>query len=231
MKKSRVIGRFFKKNACIIVFVMIIFLLTFAFSHIVAVSASGYNGITIVLDAGHGGRDGGSVGVNGTIEKEINLSYTLALKEKLVSAGYRVELTRKTDDGLYLESAKNKKMSDLNARMEIIKRANPNLVISIHMNSFSSQSAHGASTYYRSGDESGQIVSDLIQQSLNTYLGAPSTKGKVGDYYILNESYYTAVLIECGFLSNPEEERLLNTDEYLEKFVDAVYNAILLYFG
>lgn len=231
MKKSRVIGRFFKKNACIIVFVIIMFLLTFAFSHIVAVSASGYNGITIVLDAGHGGRDGGSVGVNGTIEKEINLKYTLALKEKLVSAGYRVELTRKTDDGLYLESAKNKKMSDLNARMEIIKRANPNLVISIHMNSFSSQSAHGASTYYRSGDESGQIVSDLIQQSLNTYLGVPSTKGKVGDYYILNESYYTAVLIECGFLSNPEEERLLNTDEYLEKFVDAVYNAILLYFG
>ncbi len=207
------------------------FLLTFAFSHIVAVSASGYNGITIVLDAGHGGRDGGSVGVNGTIEKEINLRYTLALKEKLVSAGYRVELTRKTDDGLYLESAKNKKMSDLNARMEIIKRANPNLVISIHMNSFSSPSAHGASTYYRSGDESGQIVSDLIQQSLNTYLGAPSTKGKVGDYYILNESYYTAVLIECGFLSNLEEERLLNTDEYLKKFVDAVYNAILLYFG
>lgn len=231
MKKSRVFGRFFKKNACIIVFVLIMFLLTFAFSHIVAVSASGYNGITIVLDAGHGGRDGGSVGVNGTIEKEINLRYTLALKEKLVSAGYRVELTRKTDDGLYLESAKNKKMSDLNARMEIIKRANPNLVISIHMNSFSSQSAHGASTYYRSGDESGQIVSDLIQHSLNTYLGAPSTKGKVGDYYILNESYYTAVLIECGFLSNPEEERLLNTDEYLEKFVDAVYNGILLYFG
>ena len=231
MKKSRVFGRFFKKNACIIVFVIIMFLLTFAFSHIVAVSASGYNGITIVLDAGHGGRDGGSVGVNGTIEIEINLKYTLALKDKLVSAGYRVELTRKTDDGLYLESAKNKKMSDLNARMEIIKRANPNLVISIHMNSFSSPSAHGASTYYRNGDESGQIVSDLIQQSLNTYLGAPSTKGKVGDYYILNESYYTAVLIECGFLSNPEEERLLNTDEYLEKFVDAVYNAILLYFG
>lgn len=231
MKKFRAFGRFFKRNSCIIIFVLIMFLLTFAFSHIVAVSASGYNGITIVLDAGHGGRDGGSVGVNGTIEKEINLRYTLALKEKLVSAGYRVELTRKTDDGLYLESAKNKKMSDLNARMEIIKRANPNLVISIHMNSFSSQSAHGASTYYRSGDESGQIVSDLIQQSLNTYLGAPSTKGKVGDYYILNESYYTAVLIECGFLSNPEEERLLNTDEYLEKFVDAVYNAILLYFG
>ncbi len=184
-----------------------------------------------MLDAGHGGRDGGSVGVNGTIEKEINLKYTLALKEKLVEAGYRVELTRKTDDGLYLESAKNKKMSDMNARMNIIKRANPNLVISIHMNSFSTQSPHGASTYYRKGDESGKIVSDLIQQSLNTYVGAPSTTGKVGDYYILNESYYTAVLIECGFLSNPEEERLLNTDEYRMQFINAVYNGILLYFG
>lgn len=207
------------------------FLLSFAFSHIVAVSKASYNGITIVLDAGHGGRDGGSVGVNGTIEKEINLKYTLALKEKLVEAGYRVELTRKTDDGLYLESAKNKKMSDMNARMNIIKRANPNLVISIHMNSFSTASAHGASTYYRKGDESGKIVSDLIQQSLNTYVGAPSTTGKVGDYYILNESYYTAVLIECGFLSNPEEERLLNTDEYCTQFINAVYNGILLYFG
>lgn len=225
------IKRFFSANRCVIILVALMFLLSFAFSHIVAVSEASYNGITIVLDAGHGGRDGGSVGVNGTIEKEINLKYTLALKEKLVESGYRVELTRKTDDGLYLESAKNKKMSDMNARMNIIKRANPNLVISIHMNSFSSPSAHGASTYYRKGDESGKIVSDLIQQSLNTYVGAPSTTGKVGDYYILNESYYTAVLIECGFLSNPEEERLLNTDEYRMQFINAVYNGILLYFG
>lgn len=225
------IKRFFSANRCVIILVALMFLLSFAFSHIVAVSEASYNGITIVLDAGHGGRDGGSVGVNGTIEKEINLKYTLALKEKLVEAGYRVELTRKTDDGLYLESAKNKKMSDMNARMNIIKRANPNLVISIHMNSFSSPSAHGASTYYRKGDESGKIVSDLIQQSLNTYVGAPSNTGKVGDYYILNESYYTAVLIECGFLSNPEEERLLNTDEYRMQFINAVYNGILLYFG
>lgn len=225
------IKRFFSANKCVVIFVALMFLLSFAFSHIVAVSEASYNGITIVLDAGHGGRDGGSVGVNGTIEKVINLKYTLALKEKLVEAGYRVELTRKTDDGLYLESAKNKKISDMNARMNIIKRANPNLVISIHMNSFSSPSAHGANTYYRKGDESGKIISDLIQQSLNTYVGAPSTTGKVGDYYILNESYYTAVLIECGFLSNPEEERLLNTDEYRTQFINAVYNGILLYFG
>lgn len=222
---------FFKSNKFLTIIVLIMFVLTFAFSKIVTVSTASFNGITIVLDAGHGGRDGGSVGVNGTIEKEINLKYTLTLKEKLVKSGYRVELTRKNDDGLYLESASNKKLSDMRARLNIIKRANPNLVISIHMNSFINQSAHGASTYYREGDASGKAISDLIQQSLNTYISAPSTKGKVGDYYILNSSYYTAVLIECGFLSNPEEERLLNTDEYREKLVSAIYNGILLYFG
>ena len=96
------------------------FVLSFGFSQIVAFSVSNYNGVTIVIDAGHGGRDGGSVGVNGTIEKEINLVYAKALKEKLVSSGFRVELTRKTDDGLYSEFASNKKMSDMRARFNII---------------------------------------------------------------------------------------------------------------
>lgn len=210
---------------------IILLVISFAFSEIVVYSSSKYNGITIVLDAGHGGRDGGCIGKNGTIEKEINLEYTLALKEKLVSSGYRVELTRKNDDGLYLESAKNKKMSDMRARMKIIEQANPSLVVSIHMNSFNNQTAHGASTYYRKGDEAGETIANLIQTSLNTYCNSPNKKAKVGDYYILNESYYTAVLIECGFLSNPNEEGLLNTAEYKAKITDAIYNAILIYFG
>ncbi len=231
MKKFRFLT--LKKGAVVSIIVLVLCCVLFSsvFYGIAVYASSKFNGITIVLDAGHGGRDGGSVGANGTIEKEINLTYTLALKEKLVSAGYRVELTRKTDDGLYLESAKNKKQSDMNARLNIIKRANPNLVISIHMNSFSDSSARGASTYYRAGDESGEAISNLIQQSLNSYVNAPAEKGKVGDYYILNASYYTAVLIECGFLSNPEEEALLNSADYREKLVTAIYNGILLYFG
>lgn len=103
---------------CILVFVI----LSFFYSQIVVRCVSKFNGFTIVLDAGHGGRDGGSVGVNGTIEKEINLEYTLALKEKLVDAGYKVQLTRKNDDGLYSELAKNKKQSDMQARYKIIKK-------------------------------------------------------------------------------------------------------------
>ncbi len=230
-KKKNKLSSFFKTHSVLTIFVLIMFVLSIGFSQIVAYSVSNYNGITIVIDAGHGGRDGGSVGVNGTIEKEINLKYALTLKEKLVDSGYRVELTRRTDDGLYSETALNKKMNDMRARFNIIQKTNPNLVISIHMNSFNSPTARGAITYYRNGDEASKRCADLVQASLNIYCEAPSAQGKVGDYYILNCSYYTSILIECGFISNPEEERLLNTDSYREKFTDAVYSGILLYFG
>lgn len=201
------------------------------YSGIVSRSVSNFNGFTIVLDAGHGGRDGGSVGVNGTIEKDINLEYTLALKEKLVASGYRVVLTRKNDDGLYSATAKNKKLSDMNERMGIIKKANPNLVISIHMNSFVGSKASGASTYYRDGDNSGRQCAELIQKSLNAYCNTRTITSKVGDFFMVNCSYYTSVLVECGFLSNPEEERKLNTKEYKEQIIDSIFNGVVLYFG
>lgn len=140
-------------------------------------------------------------------------------------------MTRKTDDGLYSMFDKNKKASDMNRRFEIIKRTNPNLVISIHMNSFTSSSACGASTYYRKDDSASQKCADLIQKSLFTYCNAKEFKSKVGDYYMVNCSYYTSVLIECGFLSNPEEEMLLNSIKYKEKITDAIYKGVLLYFG
>ena len=223
LKKSKT-----KSVLCIILIMVVI---SFFYSNIVELRVSKFNGIKIVLDAGHGGRDGGSIGVNGTIEKEINLEYVMLLKDKLVRNGYTVELTRKNDDGLYSEFAKNKKTSDMKARFDIIKKVNPNLVISIHMNSFSSAEAKGAMTYYRKNDKAGKQCADLIQKTISTYCGAKSIYGKVGDYYILNCSYYTAILIECGFISNPEEEKLLNSKAYKDKMIDAIYKGILLYFG
>ena len=220
-----------KNKKFVICCVLICAVLSGFYASIVASSVSKFNGITIVVDAGHGGRDGGSVGVNGTIEKEINLEYALALKDKLVENGYKVIMTRKTDDGLYSEFAKNKKQSDMNARFEIIKKANPNLVVSLHMNSFGNSIAKGATTYYRKNDNASQICADLIQKSFYSNGNAKIQKSKVGDYYMLNCSYYTAVLIECGFLSNPEEENLLNSKQYQNKIIDAIYNGILLYFG
>ena len=223
--------KFYKKNSPLIVIILIMFVLSGVYANVVFASVSRFNGFTIVLDAGHGGRDGGSVGANGTIEKDINLEYVLALKDKLILKGYKVILTRKNSDGLYSEFSKNKKQSDMEARYKIIKEANPNLVISIHMNSFPTPSAKGASSYYREGDLSGKKCADLIQESIHTYCGARNQTSKIGDYYILNCSYYSAVLIECGFISNPEEETMLNSESYKNKMVEAIYNGILLYFG
>lgn len=220
-----------RKYGVVIVLILLFGFISTVYYSFTLSTATRFNGYTIVIDAGHGGRDGGSIGVNGTIEKEINLKYAETLKSKLVEMGYRVEMTRKTDDGLYSEFAKNKKISDLNERMKIIKKANPNLMISIHMNSFSSSSARGAVTYYRIDDEASKSVADLVQKSLNVYCGARWETGKTGDYYILNNSYYTSILVECGYLSNAEEEKLLNTDEYCNKITDSICKGVGLYFG
>ena len=99
------------------------------------------------------------------------------------------------------------------------------------MNSFSNSSARGAISYYRKNDLSGQQCANYIQQSLNKDCGAKYVEAKVGDYYMLNCSYYSAILIECGFISNPEEERMLNDESYKNKMINAIYNGIFLYFG
>ena len=223
--------KFFLKYKIFICFVACMVLISSLYATIVVYRVSKFNGITIVLDAGHGGRDGGSVGVGGTIEKDLNLKYVLALKDKLVENGYKVILTRNGDEGLYSAFAKNKKQSDMKARLKTILEANPNLVVSVHMNSFPNKEVKGAMSYYRKGDGASKNCADLIQKSIQKTCQTRFKESKVGDYYMLNSSYYTAVLIECGFISNPEEEKLLNSDEYMKTFVNAVYNGILLYFG
>lgn len=223
--------KFFIKNFVSMVFVALIFFTSMLYFQVFEVRAVEKNGYTIVLDAGHGARDGGSVGVNGTVEKEINLEYVLMLKEKLVNNGFNVVLTREDDNPLYSEFDKNKKLGDMNKRMEIIKKSNPSLVVSLHMNSFRDCSVSGALCYYKTDDEASNKCANLMQKCLIEYCDAKVKEAKGGDFFMLNCSYYTSVLIECGYLSNPEEEKLLNSKEYKEKIVNAIYSGILLYFG
>jgi len=186
---------------------------------------------TIVIDAGHGGRDGGSIGVNGSIEKELNLAYAKSLQKMLKKSGVNVVMTRENDDGLYSQDADNKKLSDMRKRREIINNARPDLVISIHMNSFPLDSCKGAKTFYQIGSDASFNAAKSIQNSLNYYVDNASKTVGAGDYYILNCTKYTSVLIECGFVSSPEEEQLLNNDTYREEFVYSVYRGIMLYLG
>ncbi len=223
--------KFLKNYKAISIIFVLMFMVSCLYFNIVKLVSSRANGICIVLDAGHGGRDGGCVGVNGSVEKDLNLKYTLKLKDKLVAYGYKVVLTRGDDCGLYDPFADNKKISDMNARMGIIKMANPNLVVSIHMNSFADTSVGGANCFYKIDDDASISCANLIQSAIKKHCSVLSEKAKKGDYFMLNCSYYTSVLIECGFLSNIEEEKKLNSNEYLEKFTDAVAEGILLYFG
>ena len=186
---------------------------------------------TIVIDAGHGGRDGGSMGVNGSIEKELNLEYAKTLQKLLEKAGVNVVMTRTNDDGLYSEDADNKKLSDMRKRREIINDACPDLVVSVHMNSFPLDSCKGAKTFYQIGSDVSFNAAKTIQNSLNYYIENASNTVSAGDYYILNCTPYTSVLIECGFVSSPEEERLLGTKEYREEFMYSVYCGIMMYLG
>ena len=220
-----------KKNKAVIVVFMLIIIMTSIIFGVVKNASLKLNGFVIVLDAGHGGRDGGSVGARGTIERYINLDYVFILRDKLVKLGYKVILTRQDENGLYDSFAANKKVSDMYRRMEIIINANPSLVISLHMNSFLDSSVHGANTFYKVDDEASKSCADMVQKVLNVYCGAKNELAKAGDYFMLNCSYYTSILIECGFLSNIEEEKRLNNEDYKHKFTDAVVRGVELYFG
>ena len=186
---------------------------------------------TIVIDAGHGGRDGGSIGVSGSIEKELNLKYAKSLQKLLKKSNINIVMTRSSDDGLYDDSASNKKLSDMRKRREIINNTMPDLVVSIHMNSFPLDSCKGAKTFYQIGNETSFNVAKSIQNSLHYYIDNASKTIGAGDYYILNCTKYTSVLIECGFISSPEEEKLLIDDKYCDEFCYSVYRGIMLALG
>jgi len=183
------------------------------------------NGKVIVLDPGHGGRDAGVTVASGVREADINLAVALAAERFLVEKGYTVILTRRNSDGLYAPTDQNRKMADMNRRRQIIEDARPDLVVSIHQNSFPGASVRGPRVFHAKGSEDGQAVASHVQSSMNNALrsNAPAT---VGDYFILEATSFTSILIECGFLTNPEEERLLATHEYQQKLGYVIFFAI-----
>ncbi|MCL2621469.1 MAG: N-acetylmuramoyl-L-alanine amidase [Firmicutes bacterium] len=180
----------------------------------------------VVIDAGHGGRDAGAKSTNGTTEKDINLSIAKLLGKELSSRGLGVTYTRTNGDGLYGLLDKNKKRSDMEARQRIIEKEKPNLVISIHLNTFPSSSVNGAQVFYRFNNEGGAKFANSIQRNLNSNLGF-NRQTKIGDFFLLNCTNIPSVLVECGFLSNPEEERKLKTLEYQTKLAYFIAMGVL----
>ncbi len=186
---------------------------------------------TVVLDAGHGGVDPGKIGINGSIESEINLNIVKKLKTYLEENGVEVILTRETEDGLYEESDTNKKRSDMEKRCEIINEASPDMLVSIHQNSYSSEGVKGAQVFYFKNSGDGEKIAEIIQKHLIDEVDQDNGRQhkENGNYYILKNVSCPAVIVECGFLSNYSEAELLVSDEYQEKVAIAIGNGMLEY--
>lgn len=187
----------------------------------------------IVIDAGHGGMDPGKVGVNGTLEKEINLAVAGELRTLLEQNDITVIMTRTDDGGLYSENDTNKKRADMQARIRILQDAAPVLAVSIHQNSFTDSSSHGAQVFYYKGSEQGKQVADIIQEAMRREIadGNHRMAKANADYYMLKKSPCPLVIVECGFLSNPTEEALLQTEDYQHKLAWAIHLGIMEWIG
>ena len=165
------------------------------------------NNKIIYVDAGHGGNDNGAFSGN-ILEDEINMKISGYLMEELINSGVYVLMSRTSDYDLASMYDKNRKKTDLCKRVNFINESKPDIFISIHLNSYPSSEVYGAQVFYQNNNES-KVLAGAIQNKLNILTGK-SRNVKFGDYYILNKSSPVGVLIECGFLSNDKEKKLLN---------------------
>lgn len=224
------------KKTIILFFVVILFFTGTVFiynSHLTS-SVTNLFSNTIIIDPGHGGEDGGAIGAAGTKEKDLNLQIALKLKNKLLNSGFNVILTRDKDIMLCDENQKkNKKRTDLKNRVKISESYSNGILISIHMNYFEDRKQNGAQVFYSQNNTNSKILAEILQKELVNILDK-NNKRKIkpagSEIYLLSKTKTPACLIECGFISNPTEEKLLNQENYQDKIANAITNAVINYY-
>ena len=229
-----------KKSCGIIVILLLVVALflglkdsvaTFGTTNIVTNDTKEKEKKVIEIDPGHGGFDPGKVGVNEVLEKDINLKISLLVKDVLESEGYEVLMTRTEDCGLYSSTDSNKKRADMQKRVEIINSSNAVLAVSIHQNSFEQESSKGAQVFYHQESEKGKILGETLQETIKSVIADGNHRvAKSNDsYYMLRKTQCPLVIVECGFLSNQAEAKLLTEDEYQKKMAGAIRDGIKKY--
>ena len=185
----------------------------------------------IMIDAGHGGNDPGKVGVDGVLEKDLNLQLAKKLKTLLEQQDMEVMLVREEDRGLYDENASNKKVQDMKRRCELINEEQPVCVVSIHQNSYREESIHGAQVFYYSTSRESEKLAKVLQSELVRVAEPENTRqAKANDtYYLLKKTEAPVVIVECGFLSNWADCAKLQDENYQDKLVWAIHMGILKY--
>lgn len=188
----------------------------------------------VIIDAGHGYPDEGASSTDGTTEANINLSIALKLQELIEASGCSSILTRSDENGIYdsnKNSIKEKKVSDLKNRVNLINESKSNLLVSIHLNKFEDSKYSGWQTFYRKNDDLSKNLAVSIQNNLNLAIQKENKREalSISDKYIIDNTQIPATIIECGFLSNEEEASLLKTEEYQEKIAWGIYTGIMDY--
>lgn len=182
---------------------------------------------TVVLDAGHGSSDSGKVGINGVLEKDINLSISKKIKKYLEKKGVRVIMTRDKDESLAEGENGNRKVQDMKARVKRINDTKPDLAVSIHQNSYHEESIHGAQVFYYEHSESGEKDARILQEALLAVDPDNTRQVKANTtYYLLKRTEVPILIVECGFLSNQEEAEKLASEDYQKEIAKAIANGI-----
>lgn len=177
---------------------------------------------TIVIDAGHGGEDGGATSCSGRLESIYNLEISLKLRDLLHLLGYRTNMIRTKDESIYKEGTtiSAKKVSDLKERVRIINETENAVLISIHQNTFPDSQYHGAQVFYGTKGASQSMAETMQRAFCDTVNPGSNRKIKKADgIYLMKHINCTGILVECGFLSNPQEDALLRTEVYQQKLV------------
>lgn len=191
----------------------------------------------IILDAGHGGFDGGAVASDGTVEKDINLEICLTLAELLSDSGFDVIMTRSTDvstDDVETDKISTRKKSDLKNRLELMDDYPDAVFVSIHLNKFTTAAAYGSQVFYNGKIEESKVLGEAIQRSIIERLQPENTrvnKQATSSTYILYNATIPSVLVECGFLSNKAELEKLKDEQYQKKMSFCIYCGIMEYFS
>ena len=189
----------------------------------------------IVVDAGHGIPDEGAESSKGTTEAETNLNIALKLQNLLEQSGSTVILTRSDENAIYdidSKTLRQKKISDIHNRVKIGNESSADIFVSIHLNKIPQSQYYGWQTFYKEGNEKGEKLAKEIQNSLNETIEKANNRiaKSIDNVYIIKHVEIPTTIVECGFLSNPDEEQLLLNDDYQNKLAWGIYNGIINYF-
>lgn len=200
--------------------------------HALPTAAAASTKPVIVLDAGHGGLDSGAVGATGVLEKDVNLSIVLALRDMFEMSGFEVVLTRDEDISIYdpgVEGIRNQKLNDMDNRLEIIQKYPDSIFLCIHQNNFTDPKYFGGQMFYNNNNPQNRTLAQIMQNKFAQLQPGNGREIKLTgeELFLLKSNKNPSLMIECGFLSNPEEEQKLSTWEYQQKVAFTIYGGVM----